>query len=242
MFILFHLITGFVIGSLLADRLDDRRAILPCVLGALLPDLVDKPLGLFILGAQFANGRIFSHTLLAAGLILAIGALAYHRYRSPLLISVGVGVASHQVLDLMWQDRRSWLYPFYGQFRPINTEGWFLRELLLELQNPVEWVSGLLLLLLLVALLSPGRTKAFAARYGRVLRPLVLGAVPLLTALGLFLVASGLVRRFTPLTGWSEPWYNIVGGLVLVLTAFAAYRLSWKIALLAPDPGVSPGA
>ncbi|WP_048145062.1 hypothetical protein [Methanosphaerula palustris] len=39
----------------------------------------------------------------------------------------------------------TWIYPFLGRFEPIDQERWFPGKLLLELQNPVEWVSALLL-------------------------------------------------------------------------------------------------
>ena len=34
------------------------------IIGSMLPDIIDKPLGMFILGDTFSNGRIFAHTLL----------------------------------------------------------------------------------------------------------------------------------------------------------------------------------
>jgi len=33
-------------------------------LGAILPDLIDKPIGRILLGESVANGRLFGHTLL----------------------------------------------------------------------------------------------------------------------------------------------------------------------------------
>ncbi len=39
------------------------------ILGSILPDLIDKPLGLFILRKQISNGRTFAHSLLFASLI-----------------------------------------------------------------------------------------------------------------------------------------------------------------------------
>jgi len=43
------------------------------VIGALLPDLVDKPLGRVIFSSTLANGRIIGHTLLFSLILLLIG-------------------------------------------------------------------------------------------------------------------------------------------------------------------------
>lgn len=241
MFILFHLLTGLLLGYLLADRLGTRAVVLPCMLGALLPDLVDKPLGLLILGDAFGSGRIYLHTLAFLLVLLLAGALAFRRY-GPALLAVGVGVASHQALDFMWEEPRTWFYPLLGRFRPINTEGWFLREFLLELGDPVEWASAVALLVLLLPVLWPAGTAAFVARYGPRLRTAALAAVPVLTALGLYLLASGALRRFTAVTGWKDPWFNLSGGAVLFLAAYAAYRLSVRLAAGTPPDGLLPGA
>ncbi len=48
----------------------DYRLIL---LGSLLPDTIDKPVGLLILRDFFSNGRIFGHSFLFSLLILAAG-------------------------------------------------------------------------------------------------------------------------------------------------------------------------
>jgi membrane-bound metal-dependent hydrolase YbcI (DUF457 family) len=229
MFVLFHLLAGLIVGYLLADRLRTRAVVLPCMLGALLPDLVDKPLGIFLLGAHFGTGRIYCHTLAFLLLLLALGAVVCARYRKPALLAVGVGVATHQLLDFMWTQPRAWFYPLFGAFRPINTEGWFLRELLLELGDPVEWVSAAALVVLLLPVLAPARTDTFVARHAGAVRAAALGAVPVLGAAGLYLLASGGLRRFTLLTGWRDPWFNLAGGAVLLLAAYAAWRLAARL-------------
>lgn len=230
MFILFHLLTGLLIGYLLADRLGTRAVVLPCMLGALLPDLVDKPLGILVLGGALGSGRIFLHTLLFLLVLVLAGAIVYRRYGRPALLAVGVGVASHQVLDTMWTQPKAWLYPLLGAAPRIRTEGWFFRMFIAELTNPLEWVSAAVLLVLLLPVLWPAGTSAFAARYGRTLRAAALGAVPFLAGFGLFLIANGLLRRSVGLVGWTDPWDNLVGGAVLLLTAYAAYRLSVRLA------------
>src|SRR5674476_459116 len=43
------------------------------VIGALLPDLADKPIGRVIFASSVANGRIIGHTILFSLLLLLIG-------------------------------------------------------------------------------------------------------------------------------------------------------------------------
>jgi hypothetical protein len=134
----------------------------------------------------------------------------------------------------MWEEPRTWFYPLFGRFRPVDTEGWFLRELLLELGDPVEWVSAAALVVLLLPVLAPARTDAFVTRHAGTVRAAGLGAVPVLGAAGLYLLASGGLRRFTSMTGWRDPLFNLAGGAVLLLAAYAAWRLA---AQLGPGAG-----
>jgi hypothetical protein len=230
MFILFHLLTGLVLGYLLADRLGTRAVVLPCMLGALLPDLVDKPLGILVLGGELGSGRIYLHTLLFLVLFLLAGGVAFARYHRPGLLAAGVGAASHQVLDLMWLQPKAWLFPFLGRFPPIETEGWFLRALLLELRDPLEYVSGGVLLLLLLPVLWPAGTSALVARYGRLLRLVALAGVPLFGVPGLLFIAAGLLGRARGGLGWEAAGNAILAGAVLLLTAYVAYRLASRLA------------
>ncbi len=237
MFILFHLLTGLLLGYLLADRLNTRAVVLPCMIGALLPDLVDKPLGILVLGGSLGGGRIFLHTLLFLLVLLLAGVVVYRRY-GPALLAVGVGVASHQALDLMWTIPRNWLYPLLGPAKPIKVEDWFVKEFLLEIADPLEWVSAAALLILLMPVLWPSGTAAFVARYGRGLRVLALGAMAPVTALGLYLFASGALHRAVAIVHWRDPGTNMIGGAVLLLTAYAAYRLAVRLRDSAPSIGL----
>ncbi|WP_052292171.1 metal-dependent hydrolase [Methanosphaerula palustris] len=89
------------------DRIPARRPIsyeepvLPCIVGGLLPDLIDTPLSLLILSGSVGSGRIFSHSLLFLLVLVIVGWVLLSRYRTPALLAVAIGVASYQVLDLM---------------------------------------------------------------------------------------------------------------------------------------------
>ena len=47
------------------------------MVGALLPDIIDKPVGLFFLREAFGHGRLFSHTLLFPTLVALVGFYLY---------------------------------------------------------------------------------------------------------------------------------------------------------------------
>ena len=49
------------------------------IIGALLPDLIDKPLRMVIFSSCLANGRIIGHTLLFSVIILLIGLFLYDK-------------------------------------------------------------------------------------------------------------------------------------------------------------------
>ncbi len=61
----------------LARRVDIRLQLV----GSLLPDIIDKPVGQFFFRETFSNDRIFSHTLLFLIIIAAAGFYLYKRHR-----------------------------------------------------------------------------------------------------------------------------------------------------------------
>ncbi|MHC1582882.1 MAG: metal-dependent hydrolase, partial [Candidatus Syntropharchaeia archaeon] len=82
MFILGHL--GVTLGiAVLFFRIlkikPDRQLYLSVLIGAILPDLVDKPIGEILLANSISNGRLFAHTLLFVFFLLLIGTYLYRR-------------------------------------------------------------------------------------------------------------------------------------------------------------------
>ena len=97
--------------SRLSDALDDRAI----ALGALLPDILDKPLGLILAGDLVGNGtRNVGHTLIfALALILAAGALAA-AVKRVLPLAVALASAGHLALDGMWNHVQTLFWPLTG--------------------------------------------------------------------------------------------------------------------------------
>jgi inner membrane protein len=87
----------------------DLRVLL---VGSLLPDIIDKPLGLFVFGTFWC--RLFCHSLLFLVVITCAGLYLYtSRHRNWLLV-LGFGIFMHLVLDEMWLDTHTLLWPLQG--------------------------------------------------------------------------------------------------------------------------------
>jgi hypothetical protein len=104
------------------------------LLGSMLPDLIDKPLGELLFGTP-AMGRTICHTL---AFLLLLCATAY--YREDLrLASIAGGVSAHFMLDFMWNSPRTLLWPLLGAFPPaayLSTLD-YLQHLLRGLSDPL---------------------------------------------------------------------------------------------------------
>jgi len=79
-------------------------------LGAMLPDIVDKPLSFFNLGLHLEGGRTIGHTLVFFLLLLLFNIFFANR----LLAFVAFGTGAHLILDSMWQIPRVLFWPAFG--------------------------------------------------------------------------------------------------------------------------------
>ena len=80
-------------------------------LGSMLPDIIDKPLGLLAFGTA-EQGRTFGHTLL---FLIVLATLAVY-LKNLRLASVSFGVLAHLVLDSMWKSLAILFWPLLGNF------------------------------------------------------------------------------------------------------------------------------
>lgn len=88
------------------------------VIGAILPDLIDKPLGRFIFASTFANGRIFGHTLLFSLALLTIGVYLYDKRKDIRVLTLATGSFFHLMEDQMWVHPQTLLWPLLGLYFP----------------------------------------------------------------------------------------------------------------------------
>ena len=97
--------------SLAAARPVRGAALGYVLLGSMLPDIIDKPLGELIFGTP-AMGRTICHTLV---FLMLLSAAAYYR-QDLRLASLAGGVAAHLMLDFIWNSPRTFLWPLLGAF------------------------------------------------------------------------------------------------------------------------------
>jgi len=110
-------------------------------LGSMLPDIIDKPLGLLAFGTA-EQGRTFGHTLL---FLMVLATLAVY-LKNVRMASVSVGVLAHLVLDSMWKSPVILFWPLLGNFPPVQDLGVsdYILALLYGLRNPMVWVPEVL--------------------------------------------------------------------------------------------------
>ena len=96
------------------------------MLGSILPNMIDKPLGTLFFVDALGSGRVFAHSLLFSS-VLMVGVLTFTRRgaRRRKLMAVAIGSLFHLVLDGMWVVRETFLWPAFGwQFPPGPTPFW----------------------------------------------------------------------------------------------------------------------
>lgn len=119
MFLLGHLGFGLGFAWLFSWRSTGRIDYRLILLGAILPDLIDKPLA-FVLNL---DTRLWAHTLLF--LFGTLAASLVPRWAA--LRLVGFGVATHLLLDEIWNEPAIAWYPAFGwEFptQPFTVDGW----------------------------------------------------------------------------------------------------------------------
>ncbi len=165
MYFLAHAMVGVLIGVMIAAIAGDRRVIALTALGAVLPDLIDKPIGHIILAGTVDYGRIYFHGLTVLFLILIAGLLLYHHRHRIGLLALTAGMASHQFFDGMWRHPVEWFWPFFGPLpRHDYSEGFLWDAIRQGLAQPSEWVF-LLLIAGLFAYLYRRELEAALARF-----------------------------------------------------------------------------
>ena len=139
MLIFAHIFAGALLGLGFWHLTKDRRAVLLCIFASVLPDLIDKSLGLtfpLVLG----GGRTVFHSLMIVGIFL-LCVLLFARSRFLLL---GLGVAGaillHQVMDEMWMLPANWFYPLLGPFQGQMIPEYVGVYFWIEITNPSEWI------------------------------------------------------------------------------------------------------
>jgi len=211
-----HILAGLLLGLAWYAWKRDRLLVAACVAGAVLPDLIDKPLGILLTGTV-GFGRIYAHTLLFAALFLIAGAFAWRGNRrwGFLILALGSGVISHQILDAMWFEPAAWFWPLFGPFPPPDLDIPFLSYFLADLLQPAEW---------LFAAASFFIVAIFLGIRGRWMK--IAPALSLLMAVFSIWVFLSVVTGYpSVITGWNDHWDNMIVAIMLLLSAAGVDRV-----------------
>ncbi|MCK9524729.1 MAG: metal-dependent hydrolase [Limnochordia bacterium] len=143
------------------------------LIGSMLPDIIDKPLGIYLLADEIGNGRIYGHTLLFLLFTVTAGILLYYFRGSPALLLISAGTFAHLVLDQMWQNPSTLFWPILGaEFERHETGEWLggLFETLTS--NPSVYIPEIIGVLIVAVfawqIIRNGRILAFI-RTGRII-------------------------------------------------------------------------
>jgi inner membrane protein len=121
------------------------------VIGSMLPDIIDKPVGEYLFSATFDNGRIFSHTLIFLAMVTIIGIVAYKTSRCVWGFSLAAGTLAHLILDEMWAIPKTLLWPFMGfGFEKLEITDYAQSMFKLLIANPGIYISETIGLIILI--------------------------------------------------------------------------------------------
>ncbi|MDI6720953.1 MAG: metal-dependent hydrolase [Candidatus Aenigmarchaeota archaeon] len=107
------------------------------ILGAIISDLIDKPLGLIILKGILYNGRLIAHTALFA---LLVALFAFYR-KSIKLKLLSLGIWLHLIFDFMFLQPETFLWPLFGNFKPLDYKPNFIMQ---AAADPVTYASEII--------------------------------------------------------------------------------------------------
>ena len=142
------------------------------LVGSLLPDIIDKPVGQFLFRETFNNGRIFSHTILFLVVVSAVGYYLFRRYRQDWMISLAAGTLMHLVLDQMWHTPATLFWPFMGiTFTTVELTGWAANIIEALYTVPSIYIPeavGLVILVWFAAAVIRKRDVGVFLKYGKI--------------------------------------------------------------------------
>lgn len=134
--------TALIVFVTIGRRRIDYRIVL---LGAVLPDLIDKPLGRILFEERFHTSRLYGHTLafvvlsLLAVMLFMRGEMARRWFILPIAALLHLG------LDAMWDHPITLFWPLFGtRFPPDPVGDYWLALVLRVFEHPAEAIKELI--------------------------------------------------------------------------------------------------
>lgn len=109
-------------------------------LGALLPDLIDLPLGTLVFADSLSTGEAWAHSLVAPSVVTVLILVSTRRgRRRRAWMALAVGMFFHLLLDGMWVKTEVFLWPFFGGI-PSGPSPYWAEAGSRALSDPWRWV------------------------------------------------------------------------------------------------------
>jgi len=125
-----------------SKSLIDYRVVL---VGAILPDIIDKPIGAFLFRSTFHNSRIFAHTLIFSAILVLLGLYMLCKHRKNNILILGLSTSIHLVLDNMWLYPGILLWPYFGLKFPQRVEGnWLNSDFVRLFSDPSYYIPEII--------------------------------------------------------------------------------------------------
>ena len=159
---------------------DDHMDLRLLLVGSVLPDLIDTPIGLAAYGS-LGSVRLAGHSLVFASVVMVIVLVLTRRGRPrKRWMPLAIGVLIHLLLDAMWADPETLWWPFLGfSFAPAEaaSAGSYVADVLGDIRVWMLEFVGLVYLVVLgfKARLSDLDARRDFLRTGRVHVPIERG-------------------------------------------------------------------
>lgn len=121
---------------------DPRVDVRFLVAGALLPDLIDLPIGTWLAADRYSSGQLWGHTLLAPTLLVIVVLAATRRgARRRAWMALAIGMFFHLLLDGMWISREVFLWPLFGTDFPTGPVPYWADLWERAFSDPWRWIK-----------------------------------------------------------------------------------------------------
>jgi hypothetical protein len=231
MFIFAHVFAGALLGLVFWHLTNDRRAIAVCIAGSIIPDVIDKSLGL-LFPSVLNSGRTVFHSL---GLVVVILLFTLLFVRSNLrLLGIGVvcAILLHQVFDEMWTLPANWFYPLLGPFQGYMIPDYIITYFWWEITNPSEWLFMVGSVVILVNSYRCMTLLPLPSLSDRMKSGAYTFIVVVIAGTGLYLVAAGLM---SPAGTFMIPFNTQVNNLMTGFLALTGAVIMRREKYDAPD-------
>jgi len=229
MFIFAHVFAGALLGLVFWHLVKDRRAIPVCIAGSIIPDVIDKSLGL-LFPSVLSSGRTVIHSLSIVFIILIVALLFVRSNLRLMGLGLACAILLHQVFDEMWTLPANWFYPLLGPF-----QGWMIPDYILtyfwfEITNPTEWLFMVGTVVILVKSYQCMTVISLPYLSDRMKSGAYMSVVIVFGGTGLYLVAAGLMSPSdTFIIPYNNQINNLMAGLLTLTGAVLMSREKYDI-------------